>query len=59
LAGLIVWLAPTVLALLRLRRVGLDETPRVLWAVVIAVLPLMAVLAFLLVSPGTRRSGKG
>jgi hypothetical protein len=49
---LAVWLVVTIVPLLRLRSVDLDDIARVLWAMMIILLPFMGTLAFFLVSPG-------
>ena len=46
------WVMLTIVALIRLRRCQLDETARVLWAIVIVLIPLMGALAFFIVRPG-------
>ena len=49
------WLVLTIVALTRLRRCRLDETTRVLWVIVILLIPLLGVLAFFVTSPGKPR----
>ncbi len=46
------WLMGAVLALIRLRRRQLGEVARVLWAILILVIPLLGSLAFFIVKPG-------
>lgn len=48
------WLAATTIALLSLGRRPLAERERVLWALLIVLLPLLGALAFFLVLPGRR-----
>jgi hypothetical protein len=52
------WLLPVILALIRLRRCELDDVARVLWVVVVVLVPLVGALAFLIVRPGRPRPGK-
>lgn len=49
------WIILTIVALTRLRRCQLDETARVLWVIVIVLVPLMGALAFFIVRPGKPR----
>ena len=49
------WIVLAIVALTRLRRCQLDETTRVLWAIVIVLVPLMGALAFFIVRPGKPR----
>jgi cytochrome bd-type quinol oxidase subunit 2 len=53
------WLVLAILALLRLRRCQLDETARVLWVIVVALVPFVGALAFFIVHPGTPEPSKG
>jgi len=46
------WIMLTIVALTHLRRCQLDETARILWAIVIVLLPLVGALAFFIVRPG-------
>lgn len=46
------WLAMAFAALIRLRRRHLGEVARVLWAILIVVVPLLGALAFFIVRPG-------
>ncbi|MDY6875299.1 MAG: PLDc N-terminal domain-containing protein [Chloroflexota bacterium] len=52
------WLVLTIVALTRLRRCQLDETARVLWVIVILLIPLLGAVAFFVVSPGKPRPGE-
>ncbi len=52
------WLVLSILALIRLRRCQLDETARVLWVIVVVVVPLMGAIALFIVHPGNPRSSK-
>ncbi len=52
------WLVLATVALTRLRRCQLDDTARVLWVIVIVLIPLMGALAFFIVSPGKPRPGQ-
>jgi len=52
------WLVLAILALIRLRRCQLDETARVLWVIIIVLVPFMGALAFFIVRPGNSRWGK-
>ena len=52
------WLVLTIVALTRLRRCQLDDTARVLWVIVILLIPLLGALAFFVVSPGKPRPGE-
>jgi hypothetical protein len=52
---LVGWIVLVIVALTRLRRCQLDETARVLWAIVIVLVPLMGALAFFIVRPGKPR----
>jgi uncharacterized membrane protein len=52
---LVGWIVLVIVALTRLRRCQLDETARVLWAIVIVLVPLMGALAFVIVRPGKPR----
>jgi hypothetical protein len=49
------WLLPVILALIRLRRCQLDDVARVLWVMVVVLVPLVGALAFLIVRPGHPR----
>lgn len=46
------WLAMAFAALIRLRGRQLDDVARVLWAILIVVVPLLGALAFFIVQPG-------
>jgi hypothetical protein len=52
------WLLPVILALIRLRRCQLDDVARVLWVMVVVLVPLVGALAFLIVQPGRPRPGE-
>ncbi len=52
------WLVLVIAALTRLRRCQLDEAARVLWVVVVVLVPFMGALAFFIVSPGRPRPGE-
>lgn len=55
---LLLWLLLSFLALLQLRqRHRLPETARALWAIFIVVVPFAGALAFLIVQPGSGKSG--
>ena len=49
------WIVLAIVALTHLRRCQLNETARVLWAIVIVLVPLMGALAFFIVRPGKPR----
>ena len=49
------WLVLDIVALMRLRRCQLDDTARVLWVIVILLIPLLGALAFFIVRPGKPR----
>jgi hypothetical protein len=49
---LVAWLLPAILALIRLRRRQLDDVARVLWLMVVVLVPLVGQLAFLILRPG-------
>jgi len=51
------WLLPVLFALIRLRRCHMDEMARVLWVMVVVLVPLVGPLAFLIVQPGRPRPG--
>jgi hypothetical protein len=51
------WLLPVILALMSLRRRQLDEVARVLWVVLVVLVPLVGALASLIVQPGRPRPG--
>lgn len=53
------WLVLSIVALIRLRRCQLDETARILWVIVVVLVPFMGALAFFIVHPGTPEPGKG
>ncbi len=52
LAILIAWPLLSIVALLRLRRRALGQTPQVLWTVLVVVIPLLGAIAFFVVQPG-------
>ncbi len=52
------WLVLDIVALTRLRRCRLDDTARILWVIVILLIPLLGALAFFIVHPGKPRSGE-
>jgi tellurite resistance protein TehA-like permease len=54
---LLLWLLFSLFALSRLRGQSLPETARALWAIFIVVVPFVGALAFLIVQPGTVKSG--
>ncbi len=56
---LVGWIVLAIVALTRLRRCQLNETARVLWAIVIVLVPLMGALAFFIVRPGKPRPDEG
>ena len=45
------WLVLDIVALTRLRRCQLDDTARVLWVIVILLIPLLGAVAFFVVRP--------
>jgi hypothetical protein len=49
------WLVLDIVALTRLRRCRLDDAARVLWVIVILLIPLLGALAFFIVRPGKPR----
>jgi len=49
---LLAWCALAVVALVHLRHRRLDETVRILWVIVILLLPVVGALAFFVVDPG-------
>ena len=52
---LVGWLVLAIVALTRLRRCRLDDTARVLWVIVILLIPLLGAVAFFIVRPGKPR----
>ena len=50
---LLVHLVLVIVALLRLRHAKLDELPRVFWAFLVIILPILGPVALFLVAPGT------
>jgi len=52
------WLVLAIVALTCLRRCRLDDTARVLWVIVILLIPLLGALAFFVVRSGKPRSGE-
>jgi hypothetical protein len=52
------WLLSVILALIHLRRCQLDDVARVLWVMVVVLVPLVGALAFLIVQPGRPRPGE-
>ena len=48
------WIVLAMLALIQLRRAAVPETARVIWALLIVVIPLGGALAFWIVRPGKR-----
>lgn len=48
---LLFWLGLSLAALLGLRKKNISETARVLWALVILVIPIMGAVAFWMVNP--------
>ncbi len=55
----LVWLGLSIAALLGLRNRSLPETARVLWALIILVVPVMGAVAFWIVRPGSESRGVG
>jgi uncharacterized membrane-anchored protein len=53
------WLVLAILALVGLRRCQLDETARVLWVIVVVLVPFVGALAFFMIRPGTPEPSKG
>jgi uncharacterized membrane protein len=53
------WLVLAILALVGLRRCQLDETARVLWVIVVLLVPFVGALAFFIVHPGTPKPSRG
>ena len=49
------WLVLDIVALTHLRRCRLDDTARVLWVIVILLIPLMGAVALFVVRPGKPR----
>ena len=56
---LVGWVVLGIVALMRLRRSQLDEIARVLWVIVIVLIPVMGALAFFIVNPGKPQPGGG
>ena len=54
---LVGWLVLAIVALTRLRHCWLDDTARVLWVIVILLIPLIGAVAFFVVRPGKLRPG--
>jgi hypothetical protein len=52
------WLVLAIAALMRLRHCQLDEIARVLWVIIIVLMPFVGALAFFIACPGHPRSGK-
>ncbi len=50
------WLVLAIVTLTRLRRCRLDDTARVLWVIVILLIPLLGAVAFFIVRPGKPQS---
>ncbi len=48
------WLVFAALALVQLRGRRLEELPRVLWVLVVLVVPLLGAVAFFVVQPGRK-----
>lgn len=55
---LVGWLVLLIVALKRLRRCQLDETARVLWVMVVVLIPFVGALAFFITSPGKPQPGE-
>lgn len=55
----LLWLGLSIAALLGLRKRPLGETARVLWALIILVVPVMGAAAFWIVRPGDESGGVG
>jgi len=53
---LLAWPVASIIALFGLRQRQLEEIPRAIWAVLIAIVPLLGAIAFLIVQPGEARS---
>ena len=53
----LLWLLFSLFALVRLRGQSVPETARALWAIFIVVVPFVGALAFLIVQPGSVKSG--
>ncbi len=56
---LLAWPVLSIVALLRLRRRTLEQTPQVLWALLVLVVPLLGALAFFIVQPGGALDDRG
>ena len=56
---LLLWLGLSIAALVGLRKRSLGETARVLWALLILVVPVMGAVAFWIVRPGENEGGVG
>lgn len=55
----LLWLGLSIAALVGLRSRPLSETARVLWALLILVVPVMGAVAFWIVRPGDESRGVG
>ncbi len=56
LSLLVAWVAASVAALFRLRRTALPPVARVLWALLICIVPLLGAGAFFIVQPDEAQS---
>jgi hypothetical protein len=54
----IIWLVPSIVALVGLRRREMDEIARVLWVLVIFAFPLIGPIAFFVVQPAKKSDVK-
>jgi hypothetical protein len=48
----LIWVILSVIALLDLRQKNLNETARVLWAILVVCVPMLGAIAFWIVRPG-------
>lgn len=55
---LVGWIVLAIVALIRLRHRQLDQIVRVLWVIVVLLVPVMGALAFFIVEPGKSQSGE-
>ena len=53
--AILAWLIPMLVALLRLRKLTLDETAKAVWVLVIVLVPLIGPIAFLLISDNRQK----
>lgn len=47
------------MALIKLRSAAMDELPRVIWVIVMVMLPIVGSVAFFIVAPGSMRNPGG